>query len=748
MKKVTMIRQRSALAGSALLLVAIAGCGGDGETQVEQPVPTTVEISPESAMLTFIDATQGFTAVVRDQNGTAMPNATVSWSSSDASVFTVSGSGSTATVTAGGNGTGTLTATSGQASGTAAVEVEQRATRVEIVSGDGQEGLSEQLLPEPLVVRLEDQGGTAAAGIAVTFTPASGSGTVSESTVTTDADGMASTEWTLGTARNQTVAVVSGGATAEFTARAVSEDPLPDLVLTSMTLSRDEPTILETIDIVAEIVNTGDAATPATFPVRLSLDGAALETVEVAQLESDESTTVEITAGPFEAGMHDIELALDPDGEIEEWQEDNNSASESIRVLNQQALSLSSPVTVSSSTVNEVLLFRVDITEPSDEALNIELSGGSGDADLFVHYGERPNHQYKYRCASGNAASDEFCQLVPSRVGTYHIAVHAYTAFGPSTLEVTVGGKDVEPFDVDLVFLDNGTNSQDNIMRQAAERWEAVIGHGADDIDYSGNPVPAGACGPGSPSVSDVVDDIRIYVTIDSIDGGGGSGGNILGRAGPCSVRLSVFQAPGTTRQDTLYREVVRGFIELDEFDVERMESQGVLLSVVTHELAHVLGFGTLWGVHDRLRNPSVPDKPNADTHFVGPLTIAAFDVAGGAGYARGKVPVENSGADGSADGHWRQSVFEDEIMTPFLTGSVQPMSAITLESLYEIGYEVNLNEAESFGLSRAGVAGMALPRGPVIYLGNDIARIPIRGLDPKTGRVVKVIYPGQRRAR
>ncbi len=742
MNKVAKISRNSGLAGSVLLLVAMAGCGGDGETQVEEPVPTTVQITPGSAMLEFIDATQGFTAVVRDQDGKAMPNAAVSWSSSDASVFTVSGSGSTATVTAAANGTGTLTATSGQASGTASVEVEQRAARIVIVSGDGQEGLREEPLSEPLVVRAEDQGSTAAAGVEVTFTPGSESGSVSEGSVTTDADGMATTEWTLGTARTQSVSVASGSATAEFTARAVSENPIPDLELTSMTLSRDDPGAIETIDIVAEITNIGDAATPATFPARLSLDGTALDTHELTQLEPDGSTTLEITAGPFDAGTHTIQLTLDPDGDVDEWQEDNNASSQSIRVQNQQALGLDSPVTVSSSTVNEVLLFRVYITEPSDEALNVELSGGSGDADMFVHYGERPNHHYRYRCLSGNAASDEFCQLVPTRVGFYHIAVHAYTAFGPSTLEVTVGGKDIETYDVDLVFLDEGTSSQNNIMRQAAERWEAVIGQGADDFDYSGNPAPAGNCGPGSPIANDVVDDIRIYVTIDSIDGGGDSGGNILGQAGPCSLRLVVFEDPASGQRDTINRQVIRGFIRLDEHDVSLMESRGVLPSVVTHELAHVLGFGTVWPAHDRLRNPSIPDKPNADTHFDGPLTIAAFDGAGGAGYGGGKVPVENSGVRGSADGHWRQSVFQDEMMTPFLTGGTQPMSAITLESLYEIGYEINLSEAESFGLSRAGLAGMAMPRGPVIYLGNDIARIPMMGLDQKTGRVVKVIYP------
>ena len=733
------------LAAMLPLALLIAGCGGDGETGVEEPVPTTVQITPGSATLEFIDATLGFTAVVRDQDGKAMPNAGVSWSSSDPSVFSVSGSGSTATVTAAANGTGTLTATSGQASGTASVEVAQRAARIEIVSGDGQEGLIEQQLPEPLVVRVADQGGTGVAGVEVTFTPGSESGSVSEGSVTTDADGMAATEWTLGTARMQSVSAASGSATAEFTARAVSENPMPDLELTSMTLPEDDPSALETFEIVAEIANVGDAATPATSPLRLSVDGEALETVDVVQLEPDESTTVRFTVGPLAAGNHDIELTLDPDDELEEWQEANNSASESIRVLNQQMIGLNSPVTVSSNTVNEVLLFRVDITEASDEALNVELSGGSGDADMFVHYGERPNHHYRYRCISGNAASDEFCQLVPTRVGAYHVAVHAYTAFGPSTLEVTVGGKDVEPYDVDLVFLEAGTNSQNNIMMQAAERWEAVIGQGAADFDYSGNPAPAGNCGPGSPSVNDVVDDIRIYVTIDSIDGGGGSGGNILGQAGPCSWRLLIFEDPATGQRDTINRQVIRGFIRLDEHDVGVMESRGVLPSVVTHELAHVLGFGTIWLAHGRLRNPSIPDKPNADTHFDGPLTIAAFDAAGGSGYGGGKVPVENTGIAGSADGHWRQSVFEDEMMTPFLTGSAQPMSAITLESLYEIGYEVNLSEAESFGLSRAGMAGMAMPRGPVIYLGNDIARIPIRGLDQKTGRVVTVIYPERR---
>lgn len=68
MKTTTRCSRRAGLAAAALSTVAIAGCGGgDDGMQVEEPVPTTVEITPESTMLTFVNATQGFTAVVRDQ---------------------------------------------------------------------------------------------------------------------------------------------------------------------------------------------------------------------------------------------------------------------------------------------------------------------------------------------------------------------------------------------------------------------------------------------------------------------------------------------------------------------------------------------------------------------------------------------------------------------------------------------------------------------------------------------------------
>ena len=704
----------SSLVAIALFAVAIAGCGGgDDGTQVADPVPTSVEISPGSATLGSINATQGFTAVVRDQDGKAMPNAAVSWSSSDASVFLVTGSGSTATVTAAGNGTGTLTATSGQASGTASVEVEQVVARMEMVSGDDEEAVRGTALAEPVVVRVEDQGGTVVEGVTVTFLPDEGHGSVSETMVDTDADGMASTEWTLGVDdRRQSLIAFSGDATIRFSASATSDPPIPDLVLTTLTLSRTEPTVYETVDIEAVITNEGDGAGPATFPVRLSLGGQPVEAIDIEALEPGASTTVEFTVGPLEEGRYLVDFALDPDDEIEEWEEGNNSGSGNIFVQGQQVISLDEPVTVQSTATGLVLLYRIEIEEASDEALNVQLSGGTGDADLFGHYGDRPDHHYSYRCLSGNADANELCQMVPTRAGTYHIAVHAFTAFGPSTLTVTVGGRPVAPYDIDLVFVAGGTTSQNNIIEQAAERWESVI---ARDV-YDRNPaiygiLAANHCGPNS-AVSDIIDDIRVFVSIDSIDGAG----NGVGRSQPCAIQDFPFGgATGILQPRT-------GRLLLDEDDVARLESEGVLLSVVTHELAHVLGFHPrVWAMRDQLRNSSLGGNPDADTHFAGQVTIPAFDAAGGDGYGGAKVPLENGGVAGVSDSHWRASVFGDELMSPMLTGDEQPLSLITIEALYDIWYEINPAAADAFSLSGAGAAGMALPRGLVIDLRGDI---------------------------
>ena len=509
--------------------------------------------------------------------------------------------------------------------------------------------------------------------------------------------------------------------------------PAPDLVVDSLTISRSDLTDLERIEIGFQMVNAGDAATPAQVPFAVTIDGTVFETTRTGGLQPGQRVRWKLDRPPLEAGIREIAVVLDPDNRIEERDEENNRAAQAVRVAHQELIGPGQSLTVSSGTVDEVLLFRVDIAEPAQEALSVQLSGGSGDADMFVHFGERPGHHYDYECVSGNQASDELCQMVPARQGSYHVAVHAFTAFGPSTLTVSVGGIPVEAFDIELVFLDSGTPSQDEIVREAVRRWESVIARGAADIDFAGqSSIAADRCFPGQPAVSDEIDDLRIWVVIDSIDGVGGG----VASAGPCFSRLVQFPA-----SDSIFQETVLGAIRLDEIDVARMETNGVLLPVVVHEIAHVLGFGTSWEDHRLIRNPSLPANLGADTHFTGPLATAAFDAAGGAGYTGGaRVPVENRSEQGSSDGHWRESVFDDELMTPFIGGE-HALSLITIESLADLGYGVDVTQAESYTLPAPGQAGLAARRGPVVHLGDDIARWPVVLIDQK-GRVAGVRRP------
>lgn len=160
------------------------------------------------------------TATVRDQHGRTMAGASVTWASSDASVAGVTSAG---VVTAAGNGNTTVTGTAGEVSGTADVTVEQQPARLRAVSGNHQEGIREHRLPQPLVVRIEDEGGSGVAGVSVMFSPGEESGTVSLDSAVTDAIGEASTEWTLGEGRTQSVTASAFGEFAtDFSATLVS----------------------------------------------------------------------------------------------------------------------------------------------------------------------------------------------------------------------------------------------------------------------------------------------------------------------------------------------------------------------------------------------------------------------------------------------------------------------------------------------------------------------------------------------
>lgn len=115
----------------ALALMVVTVAGGCGDDPVDPPVATTITVSPTTATFASIDETVQLTATVQDQHGDDMTDVTVTWTSRDAAVVTVTGGG---LVTAAGNGTTTVEAAVGEAAGTATMTTEQQPAEVRVSS--------------------------------------------------------------------------------------------------------------------------------------------------------------------------------------------------------------------------------------------------------------------------------------------------------------------------------------------------------------------------------------------------------------------------------------------------------------------------------------------------------------------------------------------------------------------------------------------------------------------------------------
>lgn len=181
------------------------------------------------------------TAIVGDQYGNAVAGATVNWTVGSgggvvAPASSVSGSGGVAAATwtfggtAGAQSLVATLATTGDTALFSATAVAGPASGFVKLSGDAQAGMVNAMLADSLVVRVTDAGGSAVQGASVTFTPAAGSGTVSATTVLTDALGRAGVRWTLGTIVGTHSVVVSSGALAPLTFTATARAGLATLI--------------------------------------------------------------------------------------------------------------------------------------------------------------------------------------------------------------------------------------------------------------------------------------------------------------------------------------------------------------------------------------------------------------------------------------------------------------------------------------------------------------------------------------
>jgi len=133
--------------------------------------------------------------------------------------------------------------------------------RLELTSGNNQIGRPSAELSGPVVVKVLDLAGRPAAGVAVTFAPETGSGSVVPSLVATESDGIARAVWTLGAAPGPKVLrVTAATATSPVTVNATAALNRIMLVSGSGQSARINTTLADSI--VVKVVDPNGAALP------------------------------------------------------------------------------------------------------------------------------------------------------------------------------------------------------------------------------------------------------------------------------------------------------------------------------------------------------------------------------------------------------------------------------------------------------------------------------------------------------
>lgn len=321
---------------------------------------------------------------------------------------------------------------------------------------------------------------------------------------------------------------------------------------------------------------------------------------------------------------------------------------------------------------------------------------------------------------AGAEVSGSTVRVVALAPGTSTVAITARDPEGrAAALRFDVTVPPPPRFEIEVRFDTTATEARRTSVLAAAELWMSVLAEtdlpevaGDDRIECYGATTmePVGTIG-----------GLMILVEFRDIDGPG----RTLAQAGVCRLR-----------EGSMLPVASVAFFDVSDFD--GLIDSGDATELAVHEIAHALGFGLLWRPLDLLRNPAL-GVGAIDAHFVGPLAIAAFDAAGGTDYTGGaKVPVENLGGAGSANLHWRGSVLRGELMRPLnRIGSRETLSAITIRSLADLGYEVDVSLAERYTLPGVGAADEK--RGRVVDLGDDVLRGPVQVVDSE-GRVVRVL--------
>ncbi|PSB19284.1 hypothetical protein C7B65_11975 [Phormidesmis priestleyi ULC007] len=354
----------------------------------------------------------------------------------------------------------------------------------------------------------------------------------------------------------------------------------------------------------------------------------------------------------------------------------------------ENSANFSSSAQVSANDLNDFYRFTI----AQSGVFSASLTGLTGDADVRLvqdvnQNGEvDPGEVLAWQWERGTI-SESIRRFLTT--GTYYAQVMSYgsqTANYGLTTSFTPAASDDQKFEFKLGFDTQGLSGLNDAAKaaivDAAKFWESAIT---------------------SRSAITQSNQLNVTITGKSLVYSNGSADNgTLALSGP----QFALDGPNLIISSGISTINARRFAEFNA-------NPTYLRSIMIHEFAHVLGFGTLW------EPVQFMDSSGQIFNFGKNLinrTNATYNANTYAGWAYGGltgsstqvvVPIE-----AGAFAHWDETRFDTELMTPYAEtpGVATPLSQLTLASLRDLGWNLNFGAAQAYSLPAVAPAASLAP--------------------------------------
>lgn len=121
------------------------------------------------------------------------------------------------------------------------------------------------------------------------------------------------------------------------------------------------------------------------------------------------------------------------------------------------------PVTNLSGSTGSEVFYTIDVPAGASN-LSFNMSGGSGDADLYVKFGSAPTIS-SYDCRPYLYGNNETCTFATPNAGTYHVMIRGYSSYSGVTLVASYDEPSCTPYSDSLSNLSGSAGSESHFTQ-------------------------------------------------------------------------------------------------------------------------------------------------------------------------------------------------------------------------------------------------------------------------------------------